>query len=126
MSLAASIADRCTEAETLAAISGRLYPGQAPASPVVPYMVQQTISAPGDRTLGEQSASGRHLIQFSIVAATYKEALDLGNALIALLDDATLAAGEVCLGCNSQDGFSESTDQFLRIVEADFFVPNPS
>lgn len=131
MSLAASIFSQLSTDTAIVAALGqavgdsiRIYPGRAAPEAVAPYVVFQTISAPPDVTHGEASASGRHLIQFSCVASTYLAALTLGNLITAALDSVTLAAGEVCLSCSPSEGFSEATDQFLRIVEADFFVPN--
>jgi hypothetical protein len=125
--LAASIFTKLSADAAVTALIGsgdacRLYPGIAPAGVAVPYVVWQEISSSPDLTLGEASASARRMVQFSCVAATYIAAVALASAIVAALDNATLAAGEVCLSCSATDGFSEATDQFLRIVDADFFA----
>jgi hypothetical protein len=100
-----------------------IFPGQAPAGTLAPYLVWQTVSTRPDVTHDAASASGLHLVQLSCIADSYAAARDLATALVAGLDSVTLAGGEVCLSCTEHDGFSEATDQFLRHVEAEFFVP---
>lgn len=101
----------------------RVHAGIAPTSPVVPYVVQTELPSAPDATLGEAAGSSRRTVQLSCVAATYRAARAIAAAIIADLDNATLAAGEVCLGCSDYDGFSEATDQHLCHVDADFFAP---
>lgn len=105
------------------AVGESIFPGQAPAGTLAPYLVYQTISTRPDATHDAAAASGIHLIQVSIVADTYAAARDLAVAIVAGLDSVTLAGGELCLSCAEQDGFSEATDQFLRHVEVEYFVP---
>lgn len=130
MALAESIYAKLADAASAtAALIGsgaacRLWPGIAPVDAQAPYIVWQVIAVSPDTTLGEAAASGNHLIQFSIVAGSYIGARDIGVAITTDLDNATLAASEVVLSCDAQDGYSEATDQFLRIVEASIFVPS--
>lgn len=125
MALAESIFSKFTESgSAVAALVGtRIFPGIAPQDTEAPYVVWQLVTSTPDVTHGEASASGLHLVQFSGVAATYLAARDLAEAIVAAIDSVTLAGGEVCLSCREQDGFSEATDQFLRHVDAEFFVP---
>jgi hypothetical protein len=120
MPLAESIFSRLRSVGTLAGES--IFPSIAPAGQAAPYIVWQLIASRPDTTLGEASASGIHIIQFSCVAATYKQARDLGAEVIAAIDNVTLESGEQCFSCNEQDGYSDATDQYLRIVEAEFFT----
>lgn len=101
----------------------RIYATKAPVGTPPPYAAVIEVSGTPDPTLGEASASARQLVQFSCVADTTRTARLIAQAIIADLDNVTLAGGEVCLSCSTQQGFSESTDQFLTIVEALYFVP---
>lgn len=127
MSLAASIFAKLSGTTAITDLIGvgeacRAYPSIAPAGVVLPYVVWQEVASSPDLTLNEASASGLRQIQLSCVAATYAGALALASAIVAAMDNVTHAAGEVCLSCRVNDGFSEATDQFLRIVEAEFFA----
>jgi hypothetical protein len=128
MALAESIfaalsADAAVTAHIGTGSTARLFPLIAPPGTAAPYVVFQLISLVPDLTLGEASASGRHLVQLSIVAPTYAAALALAIALTAALDSVTLAAGELCLSCTRHEAHVETTDEYLSIVEAEFFVP---
>ena len=101
----------------------RLYPTQAPIGVMLPYAVMTEVSGTPDPTLGEPAASASQLIQFSCVATTARAARLVAQAIISDLDNVTLAGGEICLSCSTQQGYSEATDQFLTIVEARYFVP---
>ena len=127
MALAESIFAKFNSDAALSAILGagdtcRVFPDSAPFGTPTDYVVWQEVATVPDVTLGEASASGLRMVQFSCIADTYKRARDLAAAIIAALDNATLDGGVVCLSCSEQDGYSESTDQFLRIVEATFFA----
>jgi len=126
MGLAESIHTKFLATASITALIGadaaaRVYPVIAPENTLAPYVAWQEIASTPDATLAEASASSIRLVQFSCVAGTYKAARDLAAAIVAALDNVTLAGSEVCLRCTEQDGYSEATDQFLRIVEAEFF-----
>jgi hypothetical protein len=104
-------------------VAARLYPTQAPVGALTPYAVMTEVSGVPNPTLGEASASASQLIQFSCVASTARGARLIAQAIVSDLDNVTLAGGEVCLSCSTQQGYSEATDQFLTIVEARYFVP---
>lgn len=127
MALAESIFAKLSAAAAVTALIGagsasRLYPGVAPAGAALPYVVYSEVASVPDVTHDGPSTSGLRLVQLSCVAATYLGARSLAAKLIAAIDSVALAGGELCLSCKEQDGFSEATDQFLRIVEADFFA----
>ena len=96
----------------------RIYPAQAPATPTVPYVVFQVIST--DPTAAHNGPGTLDLtsVQFSIVAATYLAARDLRKAIRAALDAVTLAGGEKTVECTERDGFSDSVDQHVLLLEA--------
>jgi hypothetical protein len=130
MSLAASIfAKLSAEGSATAALLGtgevcKVYASIAPIETVAPYAVWQIVSDAPHNTLNEARGSGSVMVQASCVAGTYVEAEAIGDAVMADLDNQTLAAGERCTSVSAQDGYSETTDQYLRLVEAMFFVPS--
>lgn len=101
----------------------RLYPDIAPEGVVAPYAVQQQIAEDPETTLAEASASGIRLLQLSCVAATAMEARAVAAAITADLDNQTLANGAKVLRVDSQSGFSDATDQYLRLVEVSVWSP---
>lgn len=105
-----------------AGVACRIYPGIAPHAVTAPYVVWAVVSTSPDTTLDGPSESGVSLVQLSCVAANYTGVRNLAAAIVAAIDSVPLAGGEVCLSCREQDGYSETTEQFLRIVEADFFT----
>jgi hypothetical protein len=96
----------------------KVYPAIAPAGTAAPYVVWQDVATSPVVTHDGPSTKCQHSVQFSCVASTYLGALALGAAIIADLDSVALAGGELCTQCTASDGFSDTTDQHLRIVEA--------
>lgn len=111
-----------TTAALVALVDDRIWPGRAEDSPIMPYVVWQEIDGQPDATFNEASTSGHRPVQFSCVAGTYAAAREIAKAIMVAIDSVPLAGGEVCLACSDFDGFSEPTDQFLRIVDTDFFA----
>lgn len=128
MALAESIfAKLSNAAAATAALVGigavcRLYPTLAPSKVLHPYIAWQEVSAVPVVTHDGRSTFGTRLVQFSAVAETYLAARDLGAAIIHDLDSVTLAAGELCTHCTEMDGYSEDTNQYIRIIEATFMA----
>jgi hypothetical protein len=126
MALAESIfAELSAAADVTAVIASggvvRLLPGLAPAGTAAPYVVYNELPPSPNLTLNEASTSGTRIVQLSCVADNYQAARDLAAKIMDALDNQTLAGGERCLSVADFDGFSQATDHFLRIVEADFF-----
>jgi hypothetical protein len=71
----------------------RIYPNQAPPSPVAPYVIFNDISSDPFSTHGEATQNQQDLIQFACFAATYVVARDLRDAVVAALDNVALQAG---------------------------------
>jgi hypothetical protein len=100
----------------------RLYPTILPTDVSGDYCVWQEMPPAPDNTLNEASTSGLRTVQLACVASTYLAARTIAAKIMAALDNATLVGGERCLSVRDFDGFSEATDQFVRIIEADFFA----
>lgn len=128
MALAESLFSKLSDAAgATAALVGsgnacRVYPEIAPQGVASPYVVWQEIASVPDTTHDGASTSARRIVNIYCIAGTYAGALALSTAIVAALDSVALAGGELCVSCGVQNGFSEATDQFLRIVEAEFFA----
>lgn len=104
-----------------ALVSTRIYPVRPPQGVVSPFIVWQEISHVPYETHGEVSTAGLRDIQLTCVADTYDGALALSSATLAALESATYGNSAKCLTSSASDGFSEDTNQFLRLVESSFF-----
>jgi len=122
MTFAAALYAALTADAGLAAIVGlRVYPVRPPQGVVSPFIVWQEISHVPYETHGEVSTAGLRDVQLTCVADSYDGTLALSVALVTALAAATYGNGSKCLTSSASDGFSDDTNQFLRIVESSFF-----
>ncbi len=98
----------------------RIYPEQAPPAVERPYVVFAQIGAQPGTTHNEPFETATRLFQFSCFAITFSAAVALRDAIIADLDNATLANGDSPIFQDERGGYEEAVD--LHRADADFLV----
>lgn len=123
MSLPASIFAKLSDAgSATSALVGsssdcRVYPGQAPEKATMPYVVFNGVSSEPAGTHDASSDFDLTTIQFSVIAATYAAARAIRRAIRTDLSDVTLADGEKPVEFIERDGFSESVDAHVLLLD---------
>lgn len=123
MSLPVSIFSKLSDVSSAtAALIGsgsdcRVYPGQAPDEPTMPYVVFNGVSSNPAGTHDASSDFDEVTMQFSVIAATYLAAWQLRQAIRADLSDVTLAGGEKPVEFIERDGFAEGVDAHVLMLD---------
>lgn len=131
MPLAESIFAKLSADAAVSALIGdsdscRLFPGVAPEGVALPYVVYTEIAADQDGATHDASSDfERMTVQFSIVAGKWSDARDTRKAIRNALTDATLTGGEKTVSFMPRQGFSDSVDAHVAMLDVDFWH-NPS
>ena len=104
-----------------ALVALRVYPIRPPQGAVSPFIVWQEITHLPYETHDGASTAGLRDVQLTCIADSYDGVLALSAALDTALRAATYGNSAKCINVSVIDGFSEDTNQFLRIAEASFF-----
>lgn len=116
-----ALIDKLLTAPAVTAIVGtRLFFGQAPPNPGLPYVVLWRVGAPRVYSLSGPTGLAHARIQFDLWASTAKQARQVGNEIRAVLSGMREQVGDISLQCvlllNELDAY-EDAPELLRITQ---------